>query len=77
MPVFIELYERVATGAETRRVINALGRANYKVQLSKELKKMGDSEMWQAGAATGALRPKETAKVDLASAKGTTGRKSI
>ena len=75
MPVFKELYERVASGAETRRVIRTTGRPDYKILLGKELAAMGNSEMWQAGAATRALRPKGTAKGDLASAKGVAGRK--
>ncbi len=58
MPVFKELYARVASGAETRRVIATTGKPGYRDRLTKELKVMGDSEMWQAGAATRALRPK-------------------
>jgi ketol-acid reductoisomerase len=76
MPVFKELYERVATGAETRRVISACGGPDYKQRLGKELNVMGSSEMWQAGKATRALRPKEPAKKDVKSAKGTAGRQS-
>ncbi|HSW58381.1 MAG TPA: ketol-acid reductoisomerase, partial [Dehalococcoidales bacterium] len=37
MPVFKELYARVASGEETRRVISSCGRKNYKEQLGKEL----------------------------------------
>jgi ketol-acid reductoisomerase len=76
MPVFKELYERVASGAETRRVISSCGGINYKTQLGKELSAMGNSEMWRAGKTTRDLRPKEKAKANLASAKGTTGRKA-
>jgi ketol-acid reductoisomerase len=76
MPLFNELYDRVASGVETRRVISACGGLNYKAQLSKELAAMGNSEMWQAGKTTRALRPKGQAKVSLESAKGTAGRKS-
>jgi ketol-acid reductoisomerase len=76
MPVFNELYNRVVSGAETRRVISALGRLNYKTQLTKELTAMGNSEMWQVGKATRALRPKEQAKVNSEFAPGTAGRKS-
>jgi len=74
MPVFKELYERVASGAETRRVISACGKPDYKTRLGKELAVMGNSEMWQAGKATRSLRPKEEAKADLETAKGTAGR---
>ena len=76
MPVFNELYERVASGAETRRVISACGRSNYKAQLGKELAAMGNSEMWQAGKATRDLRPGRQAGETVSSAKGTAGRKS-
>jgi ketol-acid reductoisomerase len=75
MPVFKELYERVANGAETARVIRACGSPNYKQLLGKELAVMGNSEMWQAGKATRALRPKEAAKANIKTAKGTGGRK--
>jgi ketol-acid reductoisomerase len=75
MPVFKELYERVASGAETKRVISSCGRVNYKTQLSKELNALGSSEMWRAGKTTRDLRPKEKAKTN-ASSIGVAGRKS-
>jgi ketol-acid reductoisomerase len=75
MPVFKELYERVASGAETRRVLRSTGRPDYKQLLGKELNAMGNSEMWQAGKATRALRPKEEAKAGAATAAGVGGRK--
>jgi ketol-acid reductoisomerase len=74
MPVFKELYERVASGAETRRVIRSCGRPDYKQMLGKELAIMGSSEMWRAGKATRDLRPKEEAKAGAKTAKGTAGR---
>jgi ketol-acid reductoisomerase len=76
MPVFKELYERVKSGAETRRVIRACGGPDYKQKLGKELGVMGNSEMWLAGKATRALRPGGEKKEISASAKGTAGRKS-
>ncbi len=76
MPVYKELYERVASGAETRRVISECGRPDYKSRLGKELDAMGNSEMWRAGKATRDLRPKEEAKSDLKSARGTGGRQT-
>ena len=76
MPVFKDLYERVASGMETRRVIRSTGRPDYKELLGKELAVMGNSEMWQAGKATRSLRPKEPEKANLKTAKGTTGRKT-
>jgi len=75
MPVFKEIYKRVVNGDETRRVLNACGRSNYKEQLDKELAKMADSEMWQTGKATRALRPKEPAKKVSKATKGIEGRK--
>ena len=75
-PLFIQLYDRVAAGVETRRVISTGSKPDYKAQLSKELEAMANSEMWQAGKATRALRPKGQAKTTLASAKGVRGRSS-
>jgi ketol-acid reductoisomerase len=76
LPVFKELYKRVTTGVETRRVIQSCGKPNYQQQLTKELAQMGDSEMWQAGKAVRALRPKESAKKITKSTKGVAGRRS-
>ncbi|KPK80263.1 MAG: ketol-acid reductoisomerase [Phycisphaerae bacterium SM23_33] len=76
MPVFKELYERVAAGVETRRVISACGGPDYQKQLAKELAAMGGSEMWRAGAATRALRPKQAAKKVSRATRGIAGRKA-
>jgi ketol-acid reductoisomerase len=76
MPLFRELYERVASGEETKRVLQACGRSDYQELLTKELNRLGNSEMWRAGKATRALRPKEPAKKFAAKAKGTVGRAS-
>ena len=75
LPVFNELYKRVASGAETKRVLSACGKPDYQKQLGKELDAIGDSEMWRAGKATRDLRPKESAKKGARTAKGTVGRK--
>jgi ketol-acid reductoisomerase len=75
LPVFKDLYKRVKTGVETKRVITVCGAANYQDRLDKELAAMRESEMWQAGAAARSLRPKEKAKTGAAKAKGTGGRK--
>jgi ketol-acid reductoisomerase len=61
-PVFEELYQRVAAGDETRRVLESNSRADYRQQLEKELKAVADSEMWQAGAVVRSLRPERAAK---------------
>ncbi|MCX8108670.1 MAG: ketol-acid reductoisomerase [Verrucomicrobiae bacterium] len=74
MPVFKQLYRRVASGAEAERVIRACGSPNYQDQLAKELAEIRDSEMWRAGAAVRALRPKEPAKPLAKGAKGVKGR---
>jgi ketol-acid reductoisomerase len=76
MPLFKELYERVASGIETRRVLRSTGRPDYKQLLGKELSAMGNSEMWKAGKATRALRPKEPEKANIKTARGTAGRKT-
>jgi len=61
-PVFEELYQRVADGSETRRVLEANSRKDYRQQLEKELKEIADSEMWQAGTVVRSLRPERAAK---------------
>jgi ketol-acid reductoisomerase len=61
-PVFEELYRKVAAGEETRRVLEANSRKDYRQQLEKELKAIADSEMWQAGSVVRALRPERAAK---------------
>ena len=76
MPVFRELYQRVKSGQETRRVLTACGKKDYQKTLGRELAELGSSEMWRAGAAVRALRPKESAKRITKSTKGVAGRKS-
>ncbi len=76
LPVFKELYKRVKTGAEAKRVMSACGRKDYQQQLAKELKAIRDSEMWRAGAATRGLRPKAAARKVTRSTKGVAGRKA-
>jgi ketol-acid reductoisomerase len=44
--------------------------------LTEELAELGNSEMWLAGKATRALRPKEAAKAITKNTKGIAGRKS-
>ena len=76
LPVFRQLYKRVAAGVETRRVLTTCGRSDYQQRLGKELAAIRNSEMWRAGAATRALRPKEKAKKTSKSTKGIAGRKA-
>jgi ketol-acid reductoisomerase len=61
-PVFEQLYEQVATGEETRRVLEANSQPNYREQLEKELKEIAESEMWRAGAVVRSLRPERATK---------------
>jgi ketol-acid reductoisomerase len=56
-PVFEKLYQAVKSGAETKRVLDANSRPDYREQLTRELKEVADSEMWQAGAQVRSLRP--------------------
>jgi ketol-acid reductoisomerase len=57
-PVFDDLYDSVLKGEETRIVIEANSRPDYRERLKKELDEIGNSEMWRAGAAVRGLRPK-------------------
>ncbi len=56
-PVFESLYQSVETGEETRRVLEANSRPDYREQLEKELKTISESEMWKAGTWVRSLRP--------------------
>ena len=56
-PVFDELYQSVASGKETERVLAVNSAPDYKVKLDKELEAIKNSEMWRAGAAVRSLRP--------------------
>ena len=56
-PLFDSLYELVATGEETRIVLEKSQEPDYRQKLADELKAMGDSEMWLAGATVRSLRP--------------------
>ena len=61
-PVFEELYQKVAKGDETRRVLESNSRKDYRQQLEKELRAIAESEMWQAGAVVRSLRPERIAE---------------
>jgi ketol-acid reductoisomerase len=56
-PVFDSLYELVAAGEETRIVLEKSKASDYRQKLADELKEMGNSEMWRAGATVRSLRP--------------------
>lgn len=56
-PVFKNLYDKVASGAEAKHVLKKNSDPNYRAQLDEELYAMRDSEMWKTGAQVRALRP--------------------
>jgi ketol-acid reductoisomerase len=76
LPVFKKLYASVKSGQETREVLRDCGGKDYQKYLGKKLADIHNSEMWQAGAAVRALRPKEGVKAMAKNAKGTGGRLS-
>ena len=61
-PVFDQLYDRVISGAETKRVLEANSAPDYREKLDQELAAIRDSEMWQAGAVVRSLRPENRRK---------------
>ncbi len=56
-PVFERLYQSVASGEETRIVLDANSAPDYKTRLNAELDEMGKSEIWQTGKVVRSLRP--------------------
>jgi len=56
-PVFERLYESVASGEQTRIVLEANSAPDYKEKLTAELRELRESEIWRAGAAVRSLRP--------------------
>jgi ketol-acid reductoisomerase len=56
-PVFDRLYESVACGEETRKVLEANSAPDYQDKLEVELNEMRSSDLWQAGATVRSLRP--------------------
>ena len=56
-PVFDDLYTRVTSGEETKRVLDANSAADYREKLDAELNVLKNSEMWQTGATVRSLRP--------------------
>jgi ketol-acid reductoisomerase len=56
-PVFEELYDSVASGEETRIVLEANSAPDYRERLRRELDEIHNAEMWRAGAAVRRLRP--------------------
>ncbi len=62
-PVFDELYQRVISGDETRRVLEANSAPDYREKLDRELDVLNKSEMWQTGATVRSLRPENRQKL--------------
>lgn len=58
-PLFDSLYELVVSSEETRIVVEKSADPDYRQKLAEELKAMGNSEMWRAGATVRSLRPKK------------------
>ncbi|MGA3052021.1 MAG: ketol-acid reductoisomerase [Chitinispirillaceae bacterium] len=73
-PVFEKLYNSVKTGKETAEVIRDCGGKDYQKFLAGKLAEIHASEMWKAGAAVRALRPKAKAKKIIKGVKGIGGR---
>ncbi|MBE3038414.1 MAG: ketol-acid reductoisomerase [Chloroflexi bacterium] len=57
MPVFKRLYDSVSSGEETRIVLEANSKTDYKEKLDEELRQMRESELWSTGAKVRSLRP--------------------
>ena len=76
LPVFKKLYQSVKVGQETREVLRDCGGKDYQKFLAKKLAEIHQSEMWQAGAAVRALRPKLAANAIDKNVKGVGGRLS-
>ncbi|MCO5230831.1 MAG: ketol-acid reductoisomerase [Chitinophagales bacterium] len=57
LPVFKELYAKVASGEEAQRSIDTNSQPDYRVKLEAELAEIHNSEMWQAGQTVRSLRP--------------------
>lgn len=57
LPVFKELYAKVAAGEEAQRSIDTNSQPDYREKLEAELKELRESELWQAGKVVRSLRP--------------------
>jgi ketol-acid reductoisomerase len=56
-PLFDELYHKVISGEETKRVLEANSAPDYREKLQEELDVIKNSEMWKTGATVRSLRP--------------------
>ena len=62
VPVFDELYKKVASGEEAQITLDSNGAPDYRVKLDKELDEIKNMEMWRAGSALRSLRPERRKK---------------
>lgn len=61
-PVYKELYRKVASGEEAKRVISSNSKKDYRKKLDAELMKMRSAEIWQTGEKVRELRPENWKK---------------
>src|SRR3989344_4280057 len=61
-PVYKELYRKVASGEEAKRVISSNSKKDYRKKLDAELTKMRSAEIWQTGEKVRELRPENWKK---------------
>ncbi len=61
-PVFSDLYSRVSSGEEAKRVLEKNSQLDYREKLEEELNKIRKSEMWLAGKQVRGLRPENWGK---------------
>jgi len=62
LPVFNDLYDKVASGEEAQRSIDSNSKGDYREKLNAELADLRGSEMWQTGAVVRNLRPERSKK---------------
>ena len=62
VPVFDDLYAKVADGTEAKIVLDKNSQPDYREKLNAELATMRNSEMWTAGARVRDLRPENWKK---------------
>ena len=62
VPVFDELYKKVASGEEAQITLDSNSAPDYRVKLDKELEEMKNMEMWRAGSVLRSLRPERRKK---------------
>jgi len=56
-PVMNNLYDSVASGAETQRALDYNSAPDYRAKFEAELKEVRNMEIWRAGKAVRSLRP--------------------